>query len=671
MIGYAEDEDEQTQKPKKGNDGTPVLDNFSRDLIKLAEEGKLDVSIGREKEVKRMAQILARRKKNNPIIIGDAGSGKTNLVEGLAILIQKGDCPKSLQGKRIVNLDLNSVVAGTKYRGQFEERMKVIIDELRGNPNIIIFIDEIHTLVGSGNSAGSMDGANIFKPALARGEIQCIGATTVEEYRKYIERDKALERRFQTVKLESATVAETIEILKNSKAKYEKYHKVKFSDEIIELCVKLADRYIPNRAFPDKGFDIMDEVGAKCQTDIKLPEHIEELKQKALDILLKKKELVRNQEYEKAAELRDSESKILKELELEKEKFEEKLNNEKKIVEVSDVYDVISLISNVPVNLLSVDDKKQLKSIGERIKKQVIGQDEAIDKITKSIRRARIGINDPNKPNAYVLLGNTGVGKTHVAKQLAKEIFGSEDSLIRIDMSEYQERHTLSRLVGSPPGYVDSDKGGELTEKVKQKPYSVILFDEIEKAHRDIYSIFLQILDDGHITDALGRKVNFKNTLILFTTNIGIRKLQDFGTGIGFNRTFEDKEEVKKDILVKEVKKLFAPEFLNRIDDVIVFNQLTKDNLREITKLELNKFSDRLKLKDYLVVFDESVYDFIVESEYDENFGARPLKRAIQNHIEDFISDKILDDEILEKTNYEIFIENKEVKISKKKNKLK
>lgn len=662
MIDHLEEDDKQ-QKPKRRGNGTPVLDNFSKDLLKLAEEGKLDSAIGREKEIQRIARILARRKKNNPIIIGEAGCGKTNLIEGLAILIQKGDCPKSLQNKRILSLDLNSIVAGTKYRGQFEERMKVIIEELKLNPNIIIFIDEIHTLIGSGNASGGMDSANIFKPSLASGEIQCIGATTFDEYRKSIEKDKALDRRFQPVQLTPSSVSETIEILKNSKIKYETHHKVSYSDELIVAIVKLAERYLPNRVFPDKAFDVLDEIGAKLQTDIRLPENIEKLRQEAANILAQKRELVKSQEYEKAAELRDIESKILKQLKDEKNKFEEELTKDKKVATFDDLYEVISSLSGVPVKSLNYDDKDALKNLNLILKTNIVGQDEALDKISRSIKRFKTGIKDPNKPNSYILLGNTGVGKTYLAKQLAKHVFGSEENMIRIDMSEYQERFNISRLVGSPPGYVSHEDGGELTEKVRKKPYCVVLLDEIEKAHRDIFSLFLQILDDGHLTDAAGRKVNFKNALILFSSNIGVRKFRDFGTGIGFTKNKNNESEEMKNILLKELKKNFSPEFLNRIDDIVLFNALSKENLVKICEIECEKMIKRLEDMGFFISFEKNVYEHIVEIGYDEENGARPIKRSIDENLGDFISDKMLDNEILENQKYIIFVDNNDFKI--------
>ena len=644
MNELMDDDDKMMSKKKSSSESeTPVLDNFSRDLIKLAKQGKLDPVIGREKEILRIAQILSRRKKNNPIIIGDAGCGKTAIVEGLAIKIHQGDCPRNLVDKRIVELDLTSVVAGTKYRGQFEERLKVIMEELQANPNIIIFIDEIHTLVGSGNSSGSMDGSNIFKPALARGELQCIGATTINEFRKNIEKDGALERRFQKIMVEQPSIKETIEILSSARDKYENYHKVSYSNEVIEACVKLADRYITDRGFPDKAFDILDEVGAKMQTEVKIPEVIEDLKKQASELKQVKVDVVKKQQYEKAAELRDKEKKLLDRLDIEKKKFDEQLLKDKQKILIEDVYNVVSNMTNIPVQKMNVDDNMALINLDKSLIDKVIGQNDAVVKIAKSIKRNRLGIKDPNRPiGSYVFLGSTGVGKTYLAKQLAKEIFGSEDSLIRVDMSEYQEKHSISKMVGTTAGYVGYDDGGFLTEKVKNKPYSVILFDEVEKAHKDIFTILLQILDDGYVTDGQGRKINFKNTLIILTSNIGVKKLQDFGTGIGFSTNSYSNEEAKKQMLMKEMKNFFSPEFINRIDDTIVFNTLSSEDIKKITRIELDKLMERIKGMNYTFTYDDKLVDLIHKVGYDETYGARPIKRAIQDRVEDYISEEIL-----------------------------
>ena len=668
MNDLMDDEDKMMSKKQKSGDTlTPVLDNFSRDLNKLAEAGKLDPVIGRDREILRIAQILSRRKKNNPIILGEPGCGKTAIVEGLAMKIVNGDCPRNLLDKRLVNLDLTSVVAGTKYRGQFEERMKVIIEELQANPNIIVFIDEIHTLVGSGNSSGSMDGSNIFKPALARGELQVIGATTLDEFRKNIEKDGALERRFQKVIVDPSTVAETIQILMNVRDKYETYHKVTYSDEVIEACVKLADRYITDREFPDKAFDILDEVGARMQTELKVPEAIEELKRKAAELKQQKLDVVKKQNYEQAAQLRDKEKKLLDKLEQEKQKFEEQMSKDKQKISLEDVYDVVSNMTKIPVNKMSTDDTKALLNLDKHIVGTVIGQDAAVIKVAKSIKRNRLGIKDPNRPiGSFVFLGSTGVGKTYLAKQLAKEMFGSEDALIRVDMSEYQEKHTVSKLVGAPPGYVGYEEGGLLTEKVKNKPYSVILFDEVEKAHKDVFTVLLQILDDGHVTDSLGRKINFKNTLIILTSNLGVKKLQDFGTGIGFSNNTYSNEEAKKDILMKEMKNFFSPEFINRIDDTIVFNSLSQEDIKKITDIELKKLMKRLDEMKYKITYDESLLNYLSKIGYDEVYGARPLKRAIQDKVEDLLSEEVLTDKIIVGKTYVIKVEDEVVKVVKK-----
>ena len=657
------DDDDKVVNRKKGSDsGTPVLDNFSRDLNKFAQQGKLDPVIGREKEILRIAQVLSRRKKNNPIILGEPGCGKTAIVEGLAMKIVNGDCPRNLLDKRIVTLDLTAVVAGTKYRGQFEERLKVILEELSANPNIIIFIDEIHTLIGSGNSSGSLDGSNIFKPALARGEIQCIGATTLDEYRKSFEKDGALERRFQKVVVDSPNKAETLTIITNVKDKYEDYHKVSYSEEVLEMCVNLADRYITDREFPDKAFDIMDEVGARSQVDTKIPEALEILKQKAAELKQQKLDVVKRQDFEHAAELRDKEKKLLERLELEKAKFEKEQSENRKPIDPELVLNVVSSMTKIPVNKLNVDDKMALVGMEKTLISEVVGQDDAVSKISKSIRRNRLGIKDPNKPiGSFIFLGSTGVGKTHLAKQLAKQIFGSSDALIRVDMSEYQEKHTISRLIGSPPGYVGYEEGGQLTEQVKNKPYSVILFDEVEKANKEIFHTLLQMLDEGYLTDSLGRKINFKNCLIIMTSNIGVKKLQDFGVGIGFSSNSYSNEEQKKEILKKEMKNYFSPEFLNRIDDVIVFNSLNEESIKKIVDIELKKLMSRLSELKLIFKYDDKLVSHIAKIGYDELYGARPIKRAIQDQIEDLVSEEVLNGNVIEGKQYSLSVKSDKV----------
>ena len=646
---------------------TPVLDNFSKDLMKLASEGKLDPVIGREQEIDRIAQILSRRKKNNPIIIGEPGCGKTAIVEGLAMKIFKGECPRSLLDKRIVLLDLTSIVAGTKYRGQFEERLKVILEEITNNKNIVVFIDEIHTLVGAGNSSGSMDASNIFKPALARGELQCIGATTLDEYRTNFEKDGALERRFQKIVVDAPNKDQTLEILKQSKDKYEDYHKVIYSDEILNLCVNLADRYITDREFPDKAFDILDEVGAKSQIEIKMPEAIEKLKEQAAEIKRLKQNVVKQQDYEQAAELRDRERKVISKLEEEKKKFEGEMNLHKKVIIPELVLEVVSNMTKIPVNKLNLDDKNSLLSLESDLSQSVIGQSEAVTKIAKAIRRNRLGIKDPNRPiGSFIFLGSTGVGKTHLAKQLARQVFGSPDALIRVDMSEYQEKHTISKLIGSPPGYVGHDEGGQLTEQVKNKPYSVILFDEVEKANKEIFNTLLQMLDEGHLTDSLGRKINFKNTLIIMTTNLGAKKVQEFGTGIGFSTTSKSMiDERKKDIITKELKNFFSPEFLNRVDEMVVFNSLNHEDIVKIVDVEMKKLISRLSEMKYKFTYDQSIVEHISKVGYDEQYGARPLKRAIQDEIEDLISEEVLKGSVKENSKYKLTIKDDKVSITK------
>jgi len=656
--------DDNSKKPQKieTNSTTPVLDNFSRDLIKLAEEGKLDPVVGREKEILRIAQILSRRKKNNPIIIGEPGCGKTAIVEGLAMKIYDGDCPRNLLDKRILSLEMNSVIAGTKYRGQFEERLKVILDEIQANPNVILFIDEIHTIVGAGNASGSMDASNILKPALSRGDIQCIGATTLDEYKKQIEKDGALDRRFQKVIVNPSTKSETLQILSNVKDKYENYHRVSYTDNVLQICVDLAERYITDREFPDKAFDILDEVGARAQVDVKNPEIIEDLKQQAQEIKNQKLLVVKKQNYEEAASLRDKEKKILSELDEEKKKFESQLLENRKEISEELVYEVVSNMTKIPLTKLSLDDKNNLINLENELSKSVIGQKDAIQKIAKSIRRNRLGIKDPNKPiGSFVFLGSTGVGKTLLAKELAKQIFGSEENLIRVDMSEFQEKHSVSRLIGSPPGYVGYDEGGQLTEQVKTKPYSVVLFDEVEKAHKDIFSALLQLLDEGYMTDSFGRKINFKNCLIIMTSNLGVKKMQDFGSGIGFSDTNNvyANEELKKSMLTKELKNYFAPEFLNRLDEIVIFNTLQNEDVEKIVVVEVSKLKNRLTELGYNIEFDESAIKYVTKIGFDEVYGARPLKRAIQEKFEDFISDEVLKETIVTDKKYILSIDDK------------
>lgn len=656
MVGFEEIGNTKSNNNQKKGSTTPVLDNFSRDLNELALAGKLDVVVGREKEIERIIHILSRRKKNNPIIVGDAGIGKTSLVEGLALKIVSGDCPEKILDKRIVLLDLASLVAGTKYRGQFEERLKIIMDELIKNPEVIIFIDEIHTLIGTGNSSNSLDASNILKPALARGEIQCIGATTLDEYRESFEKDGALERRFQKMVLDAPDKKETLKILKSAKVHYEDYHNVSYLDDILKLCVDLADKYITSREFPDKALDIMDEAGAKAQMQVELPDTLIQLRTEVEDIKQEKEKVVKNEDYDRAAELRDEERKILDRLMKEKKTFETELKHRKKPITEEMVLDVVSVMTKIPINKLTLNDVDDLIDLDEKLKKIIIGQDNAIDIIVRAIQRNKVGIREHNKPiGSFIFLGNSGVGKTFLARQIAKEVFGSEDSLIRVDMSEYQEKHTVSRIIGSPPGYVGYGKGGELTEKVKNKPYSVILFDEVEKANRDIFSILLRILDEGSITDSLGKKIDFKNTLIIFTSNLGVKKIEEFGAGLGFgNKGALYDESVKQDMIEREMKRFFAPEFLNRIDETIIFNSLSKDNMMAITKLELASLNGRLVDMGYNIRFEASLIDHLSEVGYDIKFGARPLKRAIRDLVETFITDGIMKKVIIPETKYKM-----------------
>ena len=610
-----------------------------------------------------MLKFFLVEKKNNPIIIGEPGCGKTAIVEGLAMKIFEGDCPQNLCDKRIVSLDMTSIVAGTKYRGQFEERMKVILDELQDNHDIIVFIDEIHTIIGAGNSSGSLDASNIFKPALARGEVQCIGATTLDEYRENIEKDGALERRFQKVMVDAATPEETMEILNNLKSRYEDHHKVSYSPESLEACVSLAGRYITDREFPDKAIDVMDEVGARAQINVTLPPIIEELRQQALEIKEKKIQVVKSQRYEEAAQLRDQERKIIDKLEYEKLKFESDKDEKRKEITEEMVYEVVSTMTKIPLSKLNTEDKESLLDLETNLNQSVIGQEDAVKVISKAIRRNRVGIKDPNRPiGSFIFLGSTGIGKTHLAKQLAKEIFGDEEALIRMDMSEYQEKFSMTRLIGSPPGYVGYDQGGQLTEAVKNKPYSVVLFDEIEKANKDIFSILLQMMDDGHLTDSFGRKINFRNCLIIMTSNLGVKKLQDFGTGVGFDTAtrISNNEAMKKSLLEKELKNHFTPEFLNRVDEVVVFNPLRENEVEQIVEIELSKLNRRLVKLGYKITVEPKVKKFLSEVGFDEKYGARPIKRAIQEKIEDLISEEVLRGTITEGKPYKLRLKGTE-----------
>ncbi len=629
-----------------GKSNTPVLDNFGRDISRIAEEGKLDPIIGRENEIERVTQILSRRKKNNPILIGEPGVGKTAIVEGLALRIQQRKVPRTLFDKRIVMLDLAALVAGTKYRGQFEERMKAIMNELEKTDDVILFIDEIHTMVGAGGATGSLDASNIFKPALARGELQCIGASTLDEYRQYIEKDGALDRRFQKVIVDPPSKEETIEILTNISPKYESFHHVKYSDEAIQNCVKLSERYITDRFFPDKAIDVMDEAGARVHLkNINVPEHIEALEKKIEILKEEKNKAVKNQLYEKAADFRDQESKMMKQLADAKEKWDIESKNMRYPVDEHDIAEVVSMITNIPVKRVAQNESNRLVNMADDIKKQIIGQDEAVEKVTKAIQRNRVGLKDPKKPiGSFIFLGPTGVGKTELAKSLARYLFDTEDALIRIDMSEYMEKFSVSRLIGAPPGYVGYEEGGQLTEKVRRKPYSVILLDEIEKAHPDIYNILLQVLDDGLLTDGLGRKIDFKNTIILMTSNIGVRQLKDFGQGVGFatkNRV-ESANETNKAVIQNALKRTFSPEFLNRIDDVVVFNSLEKEDIFKIINISLQDLYKRLEDKDYKLVLTDDAKNFVAEKGFDPQYGARPLQRALQKYIEDPLAEYIL-----------------------------
>ncbi|WP_396161926.1 ATP-dependent Clp protease ATP-binding subunit [Flavobacterium sp.] len=629
---------------------TPVLDNFGRDLTEMAEEGKLDPVVGRDKEIERVSQILSRRKKNNPLLIGEPGVGKSAIAEGLALRIIKKKVSRNLFNKRVVTLDLASLVAGTKYRGQFEERMKAVMNELEKNDDIILFIDEIHTIVGAGGATGSLDASNMFKPALARGEIQCVGATTLDEYRQYIEKDGALERRFQKVIVEPTSVEETITILNNIKPKYEDHHNVIYTPEAIEACVKLTNRYMTDRFLPDKAIDALDEAGSRVHIiNIDVPKQILELEKQLEEVRELKNTVVKKQKYEEAAKLRDDEKRIEKDLAIAQEEWEADAKNNKVTVTEDNVADVVSMMTGIPVNRIAQTESNKLAHLPELIKGKVIGQDEAVQKIAKSIQRNRAGLKDPNKPiGSFIFLGQTGVGKTQLAKVIAKELFDSEDALIRIDMSEYMEKFAISRLVGAPPGYVGYEEGGQLTEKVRRKPYCVILLDEVEKAHPDVFNMMLQVLDDGHLTDSLGRKIDFRNTIIIMTSNVGARQLKDFGTGVGFGTAAKNAQtdEHSKGIIENALKKAFAPEFLNRIDDVIVFNALEKNDIDKIIDIEMDKLYARVKDIGYTLQLSEQAKDFIADKGFDKQFGARPLKRAIQKYVEDALAEEIITSKI-------------------------
>lgn len=650
-ISDDDDEDDSEKKYRSNKKGdpkskTPVLDSFSRDLTKMAEDGKIDPIVGREKEIERVSQILSRRKKNNPILIGEPGVGKSAIAEGLALRITQRKVSRVLFNKRIVTLDLASMVAGTKYRGQFEERIKALMAELEKEPDIILFIDEIHTMIGAGGASGSLDASNMFKPALARGEIQIIGATTIDEYRKHIEKDGALERRFQKVIVEPASEEETIQIINNIKDKYESHHNVNYTDEAIQACVTLTSRYMSDRHLPDKAIDALDEAGSRVHiSNIVVPKEITDIEGKIAEVKEKKNEVVRSQKYEEAARLRDVEKQLQNNLEEARKKWEEDQIKNRQTVTEDNVAEVVSMITGIPLQKVGQKENDKLAKMGETIMGKVVGQDEAVEKVVKSIQRGRVGLKDPNKPiGTFLFLGPTGVGKTQLAKILAKYMFESEDSLIRIDMSEYMEKIAVTRLVGAPPGYVGHEEGGQLTEKVRRKPYSVILLDEIEKAHPEVFNLLLQVLDDGHLTDSMGRKVSFKNSIIIMTSNTGSRQLKDFGTGVGFATKSKEaqKDQDSKGVIEAQLKKTFAPEFINRIDDIITFNSLDKENINAIIGIEVDKLVDRVKALEYELVITPEAVDYISSQGFDPQYGARPLKRAIQRYVEDPLTEEII-----------------------------
>jgi len=631
---------------------TPVLDNFGRDVTLLAEQNKLDPVVGRQKEIERVSQVLSRRKKNNPLLIGEPGVGKSAIAEGLALRIIQKKVSRVLYNKRVVTLDLASLVAGTKYRGQFEERMKAVMNELEKNDDIILFIDEIHTIVGAGGATGSLDASNMFKPALARGEIQCIGATTLDEYRQHIEKDGALERRFQKVLVEETTEAETLEILQNIKDRYENHHNVNYTDEALKACVELTNRYISDRFLPDKAIDALDEAGSRVHiNNMNVPKEIIELEQQLEDVRENKNTVVKKQKYEEAAKLRDDEKRVERSLIEAQERWHEESKQNRVTVHDTHIADVVSMITNIPVTKIVTTEKNKLAHLANTIEKKLIGQREAIEKVVKAIQRNRAGLKAPDKPiGSFIFLGQTGVGKTQLAKILASEIFDSEENLIRIDMSEYMEKFAISRLIGAPPGYVGYEEGGQLSEKVRRRPYSVILLDEVEKAHPDIFNMLLQVLDDGFLTDSLGRKVNFQNTIVIMTSNIGARQLKDFGTGVGFETASQKAQssDIEKGIINKELKKTFTPEFLNRVDDIVIFNALDKNDIRKIVDIELNKVIARIEKLSYSVSITDAAKDFLADKGFDQKYGARPLNRAIQRYIEDLVAEKVVDSTLKE-----------------------
>ena len=647
---------------------TPVLDNFGRDITAMAQLNKLDPVIGREKEIERVSQILSRRKKNNPLLIGEPGVGKSAIAEGLALRIINKEVSRILYGKRVVSLDLASLVAGTKYRGQFEERMKALMNELEKNDNVILFIDEIHTIVGAGGATGSLDASNMFKPALARGEIQCIGATTLDEYRQNIEKDGALERRFQKVLVEQTTVEETLEILKNIKERYENHHNVVYSEKAIEACVDLTDRYVTDRYLPDKAIDALDEAGSRVHiNNMDVPEEIIKLEEELDKVRDQKNSVVRKQKYEEAAKLRDDEKRVERKLNEAQERWQEESKMNRVSVDEDHIADVVSMITNIPVTKIVKSEKNKLNNLSTSIENKIIGQTEAVEKVSKAIQRNRAGLKNPEKPiGSFIFLGPTGVGKTHLAKILAKEIFDSEENLIRVDMSEYMEKFAISRLIGAPPGYVGYEEGGQLSEKVRRRPYSVILLDEVEKAHPDVFNMLLQVLDDGFLTDSLGRKINFQNTIIIMTSNIGAREVKDFGSGVGFETSTRKAQapEIEKNLIRNALKKTFAPEFLNRIDDVIIFNTLEKNEIRKIVDLELNKLFTRINKIGYRLELSKNAKDFIIDKGYDRKYGARPLNRAIQNYIEDLLAENVVANKIKEGDNILLDYKKGEKKLS-------